>query len=389
MAKQGFYASPVKIKVIGVGGGGCNAITRMIREQVRGVDFIAMNTDFQALQLTEAPSQFQLGERVTRGLGAGGDPNMGQKAGEESRDELKSLIAGADMVFVTCGMGGGTGTGAAPIVADIARQSGALTIAVVTKPFTFEGNRRRKNADEGIALMSTKCDTVIVIPNDRLLDMCTDKTGIDMAFKLADDVLRHGVQAITDVITVPGVINLDFADVRAITKNAGPAWMSIGIGSGKNRAIDAAKEALASPLLDVAITGARGVLFNVVGGTDLTLFEVNEAAEVIKKAVDPDANIIFGVAHDERMEKEVRITLVATGFATIGTGERIYDDDLSKALKQIKNDDELDMPSFLRRSGYAPQRQAIPQTRVVTPQNKATSNKGARRSIEELVTEED
>ena len=389
MAKQGFYASPVKIKVIGVGGGGCNAVTRMIREQVRGVEFIAMNTDFQALQLTEAPSQFQLGERITRGLGAGGDPVMGQKAGEESRDELKSLIAGADMVFVTCGMGGGTGTGAAPIVADIARQSGALTIAVVTKPFTFEGNRRRKNADEGIALMSTKCDTVIVIPNDRLLDMCTDKTGIDMAFKLADDVLRHGVQAITDVITVPGVINLDFADVRAITKNAGPAWMSIGTGSGKNRAIDAAKEALASPLLDVAITGARGVLFNVVGGTDLTLFEVNEAAEVIKKAVDPDANIIFGVAHDERMEKEVRITLVATGFATIGTGERIYDDDLSKALKQIKNDDELDMPSFLRRSGYAPQRQAIPQTRVVTPQNKATSNKGARRSIEELVAEED
>jgi cell division protein FtsZ len=384
MAKQGFYASPVKIKVIGVGGGGCNAITRMIREQVRGVEFIAMNTDAQALQLTEAPVQFQLGERVTRGLGAGGDPVMGQKAGDESRDELKSLVASADMVFVTCGMGGGTGTGAAPIVADIARQAGALTIAVVTKPFTFEGNHRRKNAEQGIALMATKCDTIIVIPNDRLLDMCTDKTGIDMAFKLADDVLRHGVQAITDVITVPGMINLDFADVKAITKNAGPAWMSIGTGSGKNRAIDAAKEALASPLLDVAINGARGVLFNVVGGNDLTLYEVNEAAEVIKKAVDPDANIIFGVAHDERMDKEVRITLIATGFITVGTGERIYDDDLSKALKGIKNDEEYDMPSFLRRSGYTQRRQVIPQTKVVTPQNK-----GARQPIEELVREED
>jgi cell division protein FtsZ len=383
MAKQNFYASPVKIKVIGVGGGGCNAITRMIREQVRGVEFIAMNTDAQALQLTEAPVQFQLGERVTRGLGAGGDHIMGQKAAEESRDELKSLVSGADMVFVTCGMGGGTGTGAAPIVADIARQAGALTIAVVTRPFTFEGTHRRKTAEEGIALLATKVDTIIVIPNDRLLDMCTDKTGVDVAFKLADDVLRHGVQAISDVITVPGLINLDFADVKAITKNAGPAWMSIGIGSGKNRAIDAAKEALASPLLDVAITGARGVLFNVVGGNDLTLFEVNEAAAVIKKAVDPDANIIFGVAHDERMDKEVRITLIATGFATIGTGARIYDDDLSKALKGIKNDEEYDVPSFLRRTGYAPQRQAIPKTTTVTPQNKA-----ARQPIKELVEEE-
>lgn len=389
MAKQGFYASPVKIKVIGVGGGGCNAITRMIREQVRGVEFIAMNTDAQALQLTEAPIQFQLGERSTRGLGAGGDPVMGQKAGEESRDELKSLIAGSDMVFVTCGMGGGTGTGAAPIIADIARQSGALTISVVTKPFSFEGTRRRRNADEGIALLTTRSDTVIVIPNDRLLDTCDEKTGIDKAFELADDVLRHGVQAISDVITSPGMINLDFADVKAITKNAGPAWMSIGLGTGKNRAVDAAKEALASPLLDVAITGARGVLFNVIGGKDLTLFEVNEAAAVIKKAVDPDANIIFGVAHDDRMDKEVRITLIATGFVTVGTGERIYDDDLSKALKEIKTDDEFDMPSFLRRTGYIQRRQAIPQTKVISPQNKgAMQNKGSRQSIEELVRED-
>ncbi len=214
--------------------------------------------------------------------------------------------------------------------------------------------------------------------------MCTDKTGVDVAFQMADDVLRHGVQAISEVITVPGLINLDFADVKAITKNAGPAWMSIGIGDGKNRAIDAAKDALASPLLDVAITGARGVLFNVVGGNDLTLYEVNEAAAVIKKAVDPDANIIFGVAHDERMDKEVRITLIATGFATIGTGSRIYDDDLSKALKGIKNDEEYDVPSFLRRKGYAPRSQAIPQTKMVTPEKK-----GARQPIEELVKEEE
>ena len=308
---------------------------------------------------------------------------MGQKAADESRDELKSLMSGADMVFVTCGMGGGTGTGAAPIVAEIARQAGALTIAVVTRPFTFEGNHRRKTAEEGIALLTTKVDTLIVVPNDRLLDMCTDKTGIDAAFQMADDVLRHGVQAISEVITVPGMINLDFADVKTITKNSGPAWMSIGVGSGKNRAIDAAKEALASPLLDVSITGARGVLFNVVGGNDLTLYEVNEAAAVIKKAVDPDANIIFGVAHDERMDKEVRITLIATGFATVGTGARIYDDDISKALKGIKNDEEYDVPSFLRLKGYAPPRQAIPQTKTVTPQNKA-----ARQKIEELIKEE-
>ncbi len=383
MAKQNFYASQVSIKVIGVGGGGCNAVTRMIREQVRGVEFIAMNTDAQALQFAEAPIQLELGGKVTRGLGAGGDPVIGQKAAEESRDELKSLVAGADMVFVTCGMGGGTGTGAAPVIADIAKQSGALTIAVVTKPFTFEGNQRRKAADDGIMALTNKVDTIIVVPNDRLLEMCTDKTGIDAAFQMADDVLRHGVQAISEVITVPGLINLDFADVRAITKGAGPAWMSIGIGTGKNRAVDAAKEALASPLLDVAITGARGVLFNVVGGSDLTLFEVNEAAAVIKKAVDPEANIIFGVANSDRMDKEVRITLIATGFTTVGTGSKIYDDDLSRMLKTIKTDEEYDVPSFLRRKGFTPRRQVIPQTKVITGQSKT-----ARQPIEELVKEE-
>jgi cell division protein FtsZ len=387
MAKQIFSSSPVKIKVIGVGGGGCNAVTRMIREQVRGVEFVCMNTDAQALQLTEAPIQIQLGEKSTRGLGAGGDHVMGEKAADESRDEIKAMLYGADMVFVTCGMGGGTGTGAAPVVAEIAKQMGALTIAVVTRPFTFEGAHRRKNADEGIAHLAPRCDTIIVIPNDRLLDMCSDKTGIDSAFKMADDVLRHGVQAISEVVTVPGLINLDFADVRSITKDAGPAWMSIGEGSGKNRAIDAAKQALASPLLDVSITGARGVLFNVVGGNTLTLYEVNEAAEIIKKAVDPDANIIFGVAHDDRMDNEVKITLIATGFLEAGMSGRIYNDELSSLLKGIKNDDELDAPSFLRRSVMSQQRSAIPNTKEVVPKQQPVRTPAKRASIEELINE--
>jgi len=388
MAKQIFSASPVKIKVIGIGGGGCNAITRMIREQVRGVEFIAMNTDAQALALTEAPVQLQLGEKVTRGLGAGGDKVMGAKAGDESRDEIKAIVHDADMIFITCGMGGGTGTGAAPIVAEIAKHSGALTIAVVTKPFTFEGAHRRKNAEEGIAHMTPRVDTIIVIPNDRLLDMCTDKTGIDNAFKMADDILRHGVQAISEVVTVPGLINLDFADIRAITKDAGAAWMSIGTGSGKNRAIDAAKDALASPLLDVSITGARGVLFNVVGGNTLTLYEVNEAAEIIKKAVDPDANIIFGVGHDERLSNDVRITLVATGFGD-SLSSQVYNDSMTNMLRDMKSDDEFDAPSFLRRPVSNQRRGAIPNTKIVTSQPQPTrqANGKQRESIEELVNE--
>ncbi|GAH67367.1 unnamed protein product, partial [marine sediment metagenome] len=258
--------------VIGLGGGGCNAVTRMVREQIRGVEFIGVNTDAQALSITEAPIRIQLGEKLTKGLGVGGDHVMGQKAAEESRDEIKELLSGADMVFITCGMGGGTGTGAAPVVAEISKQTGALTIAVVTKPFTFEGIHRTEVSDEGIVRLLGKVDTLIIIPNDRLLDLCDQKTVVDNAFKLADDVLRHGVQAIAEVITVPGLINLDFADVKAVMENAGPAWMSIGVGSSKNRAVDAAKEALASPLLDVTIDGAKGVLFNVAGGTELTLF---------------------------------------------------------------------------------------------------------------------
>jgi len=350
MAKSGFVPNPARIKVIGLGGGGCNAVTRMVREEIRGVEFVAMNTDAQALALTEAPMRIQLGERLTRGLGAGGDHNIGTKAAEESRDEIKEVIQGADMVFVTCGMGGGTGTGSISVAAEVAKQSGALTIAVVTRPFTFEGAHRSKVADEGIARLIEKVDTLIIIPNDRLLSLCDVKTGIDSAFKMADNVLRHGVQAISEVITVPGIINLDFADVKAVMKNAGPAWMSIGFGQGKDRAVQAAKEALASPLLDVSIDGAHGVLFNIVGGNNLTLFEVNQAAEVIRQAVDPEANIIFGVGQDSAMEGDVRITLIATGFASGSLGaDSAKEKEKLEAVAGIRDaEEEMDVPSFLR-----------------------------------------
>jgi len=363
MAKAAFNPSPARIKVIGLGGGGCNAITRMVREQIRGVEFIGMNTDAQALSITEAPIRVQLGEKLTRGLGVGGDHNVGQKAAEETRDEIKELLTGADMVFITCGMGGGTGTGAAPVVAEVSKQTGALTIAVVTKPFTFEGVHRNEVADEGIVRLLGKVDTLIIIPNDRLLDLCDSKTVVDNAFKMADDVLRHGVQAIAEVITVPGLINLDFADVKTVMRDAGPAWMSIGFGSGKNRAVEAAKEALASPLLDVSIAGAKGVLFNVAGGTGLTLFEVNEAADVIKEAVDIGANIIFGVVQDPSMGDEMRITLIATGFASkLGMAGVSREDEFTELLKGLKSEEELDMPAFLRRPMFSHRRQAVTQS---------------------------
>ncbi|MBI4187157.1 MAG: cell division protein FtsZ [Chloroflexi bacterium] len=379
MAKTSFVPNPARIKVVGLGGGGCNAITRMVREDIHGVEFIAMNTDAQALAITEASVRVQLGEKLTRGLGAGGDHNQGQKSAEESRDEIKELVVGADMVFITCGMGGGTGTGSAPVVAEIAKQSGALTIAVVTKPFSFEGTRRRQVAEDGITRLMGKVDTLIIIPNDRLLDLCDQKMPVDAAFQMADDVLRHGVQAISEVITVPGVINLDFADVKAVMKDAGPAWMSIGTGSGQDRAVEAAKAALASPLLDVSVTGSKGVLFNVVGGNSLSLFEVNKASEVIRQAVDPDANIIFGVAHDPAMDKEVKITLIATGFTTrtglIGATE----DELSKLLKNLRNEEEqLDVPSFLRRPMFAHRRQMPPPARTVQPPVQTPGQHGAR-----------
>ncbi|MFC1864686.1 cell division protein FtsZ [Chloroflexota bacterium] len=376
MAKTSFSPNPAKIKVIGLGGGGCNAVTRMVREEIQGVEFIAINTDAQALAITEAPTRLQVGEKLTRGLGVGGDHTRGTKAADENRDELKEITLGADMVFITCGMGGGTGTGAAPVVAEIAKHSGVLTIAVVTKPFTFEGAHRCQVAAEGIENLLGKVDTLIIIPNDRLLDLCDQKTAVDDAFRLADDVLRHGVQAISEVITVPGMINLDFADVKAVMSNAGPAWMSMGRGSGQSRAVDAAKEALASPLLDVSIDGSKGVLFNIVGGTSLTLFEVNEAAEVIKQAVAPDANIIFGVAHDPRMDKEVRITLIATGFASkIGMVGTNREEELTQFLAGLKkSEDELDVPSFMRRPLFSHRRQAVtPTTKVDRTQSRTPS----------------
>jgi len=374
MAKSSFVQAPAKIKVIGMGGGGGNAITRMVRDEIRGVEFIAMNTDAQALAITEAPVRFQLGERLTKGLGAGGDHTIGQRAAEENRDELAQLVTGSDMVFVTAGMGGGTGTGSIPVVAEIAKKSGALTIAIVTKPFAFEGKHRARTAEEGIAHLAARCDTLIIIPNDRLLALCDRQTSVEAAFRMADECLRHGVQAISEVITVPGMINLDFADVKAIMKDAGPAWMSIGVGAGANRAVDAAKDALASPLLDVSIKGAKGVLFNITGSDNLTLHEVNLAAEIIRQAVDPGANIIFGVRRDEKMDKDIKITLVATGFAQANSIGQMEDEEVKKLLKSLKVEDELDIPSFMRKPLFN-DRRVMPSYTPQTSKTEARAEK--------------
>ncbi|MFN8612243.1 MAG: cell division protein FtsZ [Vulcanimicrobiota bacterium] len=304
------------IKVVGVGGAGCNAVSRMIQEGLGGVEFIAINTDAQALFLCDADQRIHIGSAATRGLGAGSNPEVGRRAVEENQDEVLRAIEGADMVFITAGMGGGTGTGAAPVVAELARKAGALTVAVVTKPFGFEGRRRMQIAEEGIVQLKSKVDTIITIPNDRLLKIVSDKEFIADAFRLADDVLRNGVQGISEIITVPGRINVDFADVQAIMADAGSALLGIGIASGENRAVEAARAAISSPLLEASIDGATGVLFNITGGPDLTLLELNEAAKIIYEAVDPDAQIIFGSVIDERMEGEVRITVVATGFTS-------------------------------------------------------------------------
>jgi cell division protein FtsZ len=322
----------------------------MVQEEIQGVDFIGVNTDAQALLLTEAPTRIQIGEKMTRGLGVGGDHRFGGKAAEQSRDELREAIGDSDMVFLAAGMGGGTGTGTIPYMAELARETGALTIAVVTKPFTFEGTHRMQVAEEGIENLIGKVDTLIIIPNDRLLTLCDNKTAVGNAFKMADDALRHGVQAIAEVITVPGLINLDFADVKAVMKDAGPAWMSVGLGSGQNRAANAAKAALDSPLLDVSVDGSKGVLFNIAGGNNLTLFEVNEAAQVIREAVDPNANIIFGVVFDSKMESDVRITLICTGFnQATAEGPRIRkDEELRHLLEGANSEHELDVPTFLR-----------------------------------------
>ncbi len=303
-----------KIKVIGVGGSGNSAINRMIRSKIRGVDFLAINTDVQALHNSQAPMKLHIGKLTTRGLGAGMDPDIGAKAAEESQNEIRDLVKDCDMVFVTCGLGGGTGTGAAPVVAAMARDAGALTVAVVTKPFSFEGAQRRNLAEHGYAILKDKVDAIISIPNDRLLQVIDKKTSLLEAFRICDDVLHQGVQGIAELITIPGLINVDFADVKTIMKDAGSALMGIGHGSGENRAVDAAKAAIASPLLELSIDGATGVLFTVVGGPGLGMYEVNEAAKIITESVDPSAKIIFGAVIDPDMKDEAKVTVIATGF---------------------------------------------------------------------------
>src|SRR5215831_18168073 len=303
-----------EVKIVGVGGGGSNAVNRMVETGVHGVEFIAINTDAQALQMSTAMRKIPIGGRAARGLGAGGDPQMGERAAEISRDALIAAITGADMVFLTAGLGGGTGTGAAPVIADIARRERALTVAVVTMPFTFEGFQRRKSAEEGLAQLRDHVDALIVIPNDRLLQLADRQMSLIEAFRLADDVLRHGVQGISDLVTMTGLINLDFADVKSVMQNAGTALMAVGEGRGDGRAVVAARSAISSPLLDVSIEGARGVLLNVSGGPDLTLAEVTEAAETIQAAVDPDASIYFGAVINPRDQDNVRVTVIATGL---------------------------------------------------------------------------
>ena len=302
------------IKVIGVGGGGNNAVNRMVDNQIKGVQFLAVNTENQVLELSKADVTIQIGEKVTKGLGAGANPQVGEEAAQESREEIIKALEGADMVFVTAGMGGGTGTGAAPIVAECAKEVGALTVGVVTKPFAFEGKRRRAAAEKGIEFLTQKVDTIIVIPNDKLLQVVDKKCTITDAFSKADDVLRQGIKGISDLIQIPGLINLDFADVKTIMTEQGEALMGIGVSEGENRAVDAAKMAINSPLLETSIDGAKGILLNISGSSDLSIFEVNEAAEIISEAADPDANIIFGSVIDESLGDKVQITVVATGF---------------------------------------------------------------------------
>ena len=353
------------IKVVGVGGGGTNAVNRMVDAGVSGVEFIAVNTDAQALQMCDADVKIHIGSKATRGLGAGADPEVGRAAAIETRDELKEALKGADMVFVTAGEGGGTGTGAAPIIAELSRELEALTVGVVTRPFLFEGKRRSTQAEEGIAELREHVDTLIVIENDRLLQVVDRKTTIIEAFRQADDVLRQGVQGITDLITVPGLVNLDFADVRTIMRDAGSALMGIGVGTGDNRAAEAARMAVSSPLLEAAIDGATGILLNITAGSDIGLFEVNEAAEVVTSAADANANVIFGAVIDESLGDQVRITVIATGFGPkkgrprrdvarepFGRGpdrpssERNKPESTSTSFDIPK--DVLDVPSFLR-----------------------------------------
>jgi len=353
-----------QIKVVGVGGGGNNAINRMVESGLKGVEFISINTDRQALFLSKANMKIQIGDKLTRGLGAGADPDIGLKAAEENRDEIAQALKGSDMVFVTAGMGGGTGTGAAPVVASIAKEMGILTVGVVTKPFAFEGRQRMVKAEKGIQALKESVDTLVTIPNDRLLQVIQKNTSMIEAFKMADDVLRQGVQGISDLIAVPGLVNLDFADVKTVMLNTGIAHMGTGRATGENRAEEAAKQAIHSPLLETSIEGARGVLLNITGGSNLGLLEVNVAAEVVQKSADPEANIIFGAVIDESLQDDIQITVIATGFEKNMPGIMTkkpemplfsgikQDKPVSAAIppqKPADTSDDMDIPAFLRR----------------------------------------
>lgn len=354
-AAQGGLEQFAGIKVVGVGGAGCNAVSRMIAVGLKGVEFIAVNTDAQALFLCDADQRIHIGTTVTRGLGAGSDPEIGRQAMEESAEDLQAALDGADMVFIAAGMGGGTGTGAAPVVAKLAKQSGALTVGVITRPFTFEGRIRMQAAEKGIAQLAEQVDALITIPNDRLLRIVDPRYPITETFKIADDILRQGVQGISDIITVPGLINVDFADIQAIMSNAGSALMGIGMGKGDNRAQKAAESAIQSPLLETSIDGARGVLFNIVGCKDMSLQEVNEAAAIISSAVDPEANIIFGALVDERLNDELRITVLATGFNYRSSAPEEHQKADSTADMPFnfpsmqRSGDEIEVPAWIRR----------------------------------------
>ena len=339
MANQIDIPSGAKIKVVGVGGGGSNAVSRMYRERMSSVEYLVINTDKQALLRCDVPLRISIGDQLTQGKGVGGNPEKGAQAANESREQLFESLSDVDMVFVAAGMGGGTGTGAAPAVAEIAKQTGALTVGVITTPFHFEGNRRMKNAKEGIEKLKANVDTLLIIPNERLSNICDEEITTQNAFEMADDVLKLGVQSIAELVTLPGEINLDFADIKAIMENSGPAWMSIGYGSGDNRAKEAARQAISNPLLDISVEEAKGVLFNVTGGTDLRLSELNEAAEVIQNVVHPDANIIFGMNTDEKMNDQVKLTVIATGMPT----------DQQSSLPSPDVLDDPDMPPFMRR----------------------------------------
>jgi cell division protein FtsZ len=364
-----FVENFAQIKVIGVGGGGQNAVNRMIEEEIQGVEFISVNTDAQALMLANAPQRLRIGDKLTKGLGSGGNPEVGQRAAEESHDELMEMIKGADMIFIAAGMGGGTGSGAAPVIASIAREMGALTIGVVTKPFTFEGSQRRRTAEGAIEQMVKNVDTLITIPNDRLLAIVDKKAGLNQAFRTADDVLRQGIQGISELITTPGLVNLDFADVRSIMADGGPALMAIGRSSGEGRAREAAERAIHSALLDVSIDGARSIIFNIRGGEEMSLFEVNEAAEVVRANTHPEANIIFGAVIDPSMKDDLQLTVIATGFERtkqqdpLDFGKSLFEarpaqekaaeqaaKPASDYLVRTFDRDDLDIPAFLRRS---------------------------------------